>query len=560
MGRTGNDPRNRRFVTILVICLAATGFCVGHWKTLWCGFLSDDFVLLSKTFSPSGYHIFRTIILEKDEPVYYRPLFSLAYMLDSVMWGPNPMGFHISNCLLHAANAFLAYVLALALLGTHSGALLTAAFFMIFPLQPEAVTWIAGRGDLLATFFSLCSMVFYIRYKDARYLRFFFLSVVSGMLGILSKEHALGFPLMLIAMEGIALRNTASATRRRLNPIGAIFLASIIPLYFCTRLLLLSDELRGSMMDMIRPRIPESSSIVVVLGLLGHMVLNCTLRPLRTVAAPFNHYQANAGVYSAVYALLVAVFLLIGIRSGTYRNRVACFSVVGFVVSLVPVAPIFNVAPDLQNARFLYLPSFFVCLFLANLVFGTPRNETGACGMFFRCFLIAVLGTVMTAGLRDNNEPWIEAGRITRKVVEEFKRLSTDLRWPCRILMDGLPDNHLGAYVFRNGIAQALNLSVGCLPPFRYVPSMKKVTYEYYYMIETLPLKVVTPDLVHQWRTLQPVFSALNFELPVWLTPDPAGYDYCMLWDSSRGSFEVCSGTVQRPLSVERAQISRPLR
>src|SRR5215470_12663688 len=47
---------------------------------------------------------------------HYQPLSWITFALDYLVWGMNPFGYHLTNLILHAANAVLFYFLALRLL------------------------------------------------------------------------------------------------------------------------------------------------------------------------------------------------------------------------------------------------------------------------------------------------------------------------------------------------------------------------------------------------------------------------------------------------------------
>ena len=71
----------------------------------------------------------------------YRPLATLSLFLDHWFWNLKPLGYQITNVILHAANVTLVYWLALALAATPVTALLAAAFFAIHPVHCETVSW-----------------------------------------------------------------------------------------------------------------------------------------------------------------------------------------------------------------------------------------------------------------------------------------------------------------------------------------------------------------------------------------------------------------------------------
>jgi len=93
----------------------------------------------------------------------YYPIRLLSVALDYCMWGTNPMGYHISNVIIHLLNVLMVYGLVLVLsrargMDKNKARLLsffTAAFFGVHPVVVDTVAWIAGREELLTLFFCL---------------------------------------------------------------------------------------------------------------------------------------------------------------------------------------------------------------------------------------------------------------------------------------------------------------------------------------------------------------------------------------------------------------------
>ena len=94
-------------------------------------------------------------------------------MLDCQLWGLNAGGHHLTNVLLHAANAVLLFLVLRQMTGfgadKRSGAAVppadtlwpsafVAAVFAIHPLNVESVAWVAERKNVLSTFFWLLTM------------------------------------------------------------------------------------------------------------------------------------------------------------------------------------------------------------------------------------------------------------------------------------------------------------------------------------------------------------------------------------------------------------------
>ena len=150
---------------------------------------------------------------------YYRPFLFFTFALNWVISGAEPFIWHLTSNIIHIANAVLVFLLlekALAdgrpwiheggprgFLKLNPGALtafLTALIFVIHPLNTEAVTYIAGRGDSLVMLFMLLALFFFLKSKDNPGRSFIYksASLVSMTAGILSRETGITFPFLLM--------------------------------------------------------------------------------------------------------------------------------------------------------------------------------------------------------------------------------------------------------------------------------------------------------------------------------------------------------------------------
>ncbi|MEY2878651.1 MAG: hypothetical protein RLZZ15_1031, partial [Verrucomicrobiota bacterium] len=141
-----------------------------------------------------------------------RPFNALLFMIDGRLWGVNPLGFHLTNLLLHAGCATLVGVLALRVTGRSlGGALLATVLFAVHPVHATAVTWICGRVDLLATGLALAALLAFLRDRDERpgETRFLWLLAVAFAGLLWTKEVGFTFPALLIAADTILLGRLA---------------------------------------------------------------------------------------------------------------------------------------------------------------------------------------------------------------------------------------------------------------------------------------------------------------------------------------------------------------
>ena len=96
----------------------------------------------------------------------YTPLLWISYLLDNLFFGASPYspwGYHLTNVLLHAANAVLLYFILLSAVRRPWLACFAAAFWALHPLRVESVAWVTERKDTLSTFFALASILLYLK-------------------------------------------------------------------------------------------------------------------------------------------------------------------------------------------------------------------------------------------------------------------------------------------------------------------------------------------------------------------------------------------------------------
>jgi tetratricopeptide (TPR) repeat protein len=130
----------------------------------------------------------------------YRPVVSLAYLLEYRLWGRTPLGFHLVNLLLHAACVMLVFRWLLRRLEDAFDApvvpaLLGALVFALHPSRVESVAWISGCTDLWMMLFILLGLECWDRFRGAWSLLG---ASAAFSVALLCKEVAIGVPLLLL--------------------------------------------------------------------------------------------------------------------------------------------------------------------------------------------------------------------------------------------------------------------------------------------------------------------------------------------------------------------------
>jgi hypothetical protein len=126
---------------------------------------------------------------------YYRPLQVVSYMCDHLLWGMEPIGYHLSSLILQIANSILVFFLCVLIIGSLWQSFFVAAIFLVHPAFVPVAGYISGRADLLAMFFTMLSVYLTIKYLAAgRGVIGLIAALFFYVLAILSKEYYLIAP------------------------------------------------------------------------------------------------------------------------------------------------------------------------------------------------------------------------------------------------------------------------------------------------------------------------------------------------------------------------------
>jgi len=173
----------------------------------------------------------------------YRPFTMLGFGAQWVVGGGSPLVFHLTSIVLYAlvCSAFFWILVGLIPL---SGAWLASALFAVHPLHVEVVGNVVGQSELWAALFMFLALGVFLRARIRGTLSAADTSaiVLSYALGLLSKEHAIVFPLVLVAAELTVTprMRTLRARMIELRPL-LLLLAAVGLAYLWTRVTVLAD-------------------------------------------------------------------------------------------------------------------------------------------------------------------------------------------------------------------------------------------------------------------------------------------------------------------------------
>jgi len=127
----------------------------------------------------------------------YRPVTLATFWVEKNVLGfTQARSFAIVNALLHAAVAWLLWLLVRRWTGTALAAGVAAALFVTHPIATEAVPNLVGRADLLAAGFGLAALLAWERRGEAHAWAWTALAAALWLLGLLSKESVAVLPIV----------------------------------------------------------------------------------------------------------------------------------------------------------------------------------------------------------------------------------------------------------------------------------------------------------------------------------------------------------------------------
>ena len=346
---------------------------------------------------------------------YWRPLTLLSLSLDYAAWGNNPFGYHLTNFFLHALNAVLVLILLGALSSAPRLALYASLLFSLHPLQTNAVSYISGRTDLLATTFLLIASLFCLRHLSSPRGSGVTIAGIALCLALslMAKETALTAPLLFFLLGGIAGRPFA---RRSMEAV----LASVVVLiaYVACR-----ELLKFSMTNWVP--VPGAVSVAGLAAVAESLVLYARLFILPTGLhmerfLDIPPLRDPAALISMCAVLMVTLWAARGLVRGALTGYLFFWSLIALLPTsnIVPIYPHIAARQIFLGEQFLYLPSVGLAALMALLWLAAESRvkvrpaltrAMGAC-------VLLLLGTLAYA----HNEYWKDEATLFSLTLKRY--------------------------------------------------------------------------------------------------------------------------------------------
>jgi len=330
---------------------------------------------------------------------YYRPLLDLVNKVLYRIVHLNPHGFHFFNILLHIINSFLVYNVIRVITDNKKGiSLVTAIFFLLHPVQSEAVACISGISNLVFAFLCLTSFYVYTLSIGANGRERNSLVTAASLflffLALLAKEQSVILP-VLIAVYELCFVTFPPKILKRFQYVAGFFI--ILAGYFLLRIFLFGLSLTHGLTEkhelwLTLLAIPRSLLVYFGIILFPH---NLHYYRSQDILLPM------MGPILLLLAIVIALAFLVS-RTPDPHKKWMIFGLSWFIISMLPtlnIIPLVNEYSLILTAEhFLYFPVIGIFLFVAGCSCYWFKHKTDQ-EKFFIYFLICSLISILYLGM-----------------------------------------------------------------------------------------------------------------------------------------------------------------
>jgi hypothetical protein len=294
----------------------------------------------------------------------WHPLTWLSHMTVVSLAGLDPAAHHLTNVVLHAANAALLLLVLARATGRLAPSALVAWLFAVHPLHVESVAWVAERKDVLSTFFGLVALVGWLSYVRTPTRRRYIPVALSFAASLMAKPMLVTLPVLLLLLDWWPLGRIERVRDRGVWQRWRPFVVEKLPLFIVAGVAIVV-----AVYTQRRNESVAGVDAVPIAFRAGHTLVASATYLRRTfsptglaVFYPYPHQLAAGDV-------IIAAAVLAGVTAvAAWNARRAPFLIVGwtwFVVSLLPVIGLVQIGMQSTADRYTYVPLIGVFVALA---------------------------------------------------------------------------------------------------------------------------------------------------------------------------------------------------
>ena len=289
-------------------------------------------------------------------------------MPDTLIFGKNPITYHVSNIVYYLIYCSLVYAMCLRLFSDRFLSLAIALIFTAHPVHTEGVAYISGREDLLGGIFAVTSVLFFLGYRIRRKTALAALAVISFLLAAEIKGIYIVLPLLFVLIDWYSGESIKAKKGFYLAVLVSILFFAVYAVFLertlIYRTIFRSMPLYGGGEGMNVP-----TALKVCTKILRLAVLPTSL------SADYSFNTIERLDYSS-YRFFISVFVVLHLLFIAYvvrkKSRATSFGLLWMYVCMLPLAPIVS-DPEIITERSIVLLSFGFCVTLGAVIVRLPR-------------------------------------------------------------------------------------------------------------------------------------------------------------------------------------------
>lgn len=250
---------------------------------------------------------------------YYRPVILISFIIDTAIAGQSSAMYHITNILLHIVFSLLLFKLLIKFRFSSKVALISTLVFAVHPINTNAVSWIAGRNDLIVGVFTLSSFLAFLTFLENRKYIWLIVHFLTFGIAVFSKE--IGLMLIPITIIYSYLFNKEFIKNKKILILFITVWSLILSLYLYLRLSIVqinTQEQAG--IDYF------INNLYIILEYLAKLVYFFAITPLSI--------KDNTLIFIGFGLLVFIGFLMVSFN--LYKNKVSLFGIIFFLTLILP--------------------------------------------------------------------------------------------------------------------------------------------------------------------------------------------------------------------------------
>lgn len=342
---------------------------------------------------------------------YWRPSFTAFHILNFLLFGLNPFGWHLANLLLHISVCLLAYLLLRRWNLSEITAFSISLIFAVHPVHVESVAWISGSPDLLLSLFLLTSFWFTENFVEKNNRLDLVLALIFYALALGSKEVAIFcFPIyfLIFAKDKLFEIGEIKANLLKLIPFGLVTI-----LYFILRAVILNG-ISKPVEDA-----PTFSSAIISIPTVFIFYVKQIIFPL-TLSINYSLRPVSIfGIFEFIFPFIVSIAIILLFLMLAKRTFV---QKLGLAIFLFPLLPTFNILSfpfeQIVHDRYLYLPLLgFLMIFIPYFAeFG--NNKLGKSSAKIGFSLVVLISVLLSFQTFFYNRVWLDEVSLWQNAVK----------------------------------------------------------------------------------------------------------------------------------------------